>query len=82
MKMSKEQQDMVSLVRANARRNMIHTVVRSDVDPTGFEICWGEWAIFSQVRREDVRLLTTLVALRVQTLLQKNKLAVALASLH
>jgi hypothetical protein len=53
----------------------IHCVEVSPIDRTGCEIRWGQWPIFSQVRREDVRLLKALVALRVQTLCKKNSLA-------
>lgn len=47
----------------------------SGIDETGFEVRWGQWPIFSQVRQKDVRLLKALVALRVQTLCKKNSLA-------
>jgi hypothetical protein len=53
----------------------IQCVEVSPLDGTGCEIRWGQWPIFSQVRRKDVRLLKALVALRVQTLCKKNSLA-------
>ncbi len=53
----------------------IQCVEVSPLDQTGCEVRWGQWPIFSQVRRKDVRLLKALVALRVQTLCKNNALA-------
>lgn len=71
----KKRDVVASMLGTTMHQNRIHTVERSNIDESGYEICWGEWPIFSQVRRGDVRLLKALVALRVQTLQQKNKLA-------
>ena len=40
-------------------------VERSDVDPTGFEVCWDGWPVFSKVTRKEAQLLRSLILIRL-----------------
>ncbi len=68
-----------NIVKSRLGETMKHGGIRgaeySGDDETGFEVRWGQWPIFSQVKGKDVQLLKALVALRVQTLCKNNALA-------
>ncbi len=53
----------------------INVVQRSDVDKSGYDVCWDNWPVVTKVPKEDLDLVKALLALRVRTLRKKNRIA-------